>query len=77
MTEAQVHPATSASAPEGFLTQLDNPNGNEHPTGLGSSTGNIFKFHSHLNLLVLRSFHYLMQVTAVYGGLPPYPISGP
>lgn len=39
MTEAQVHPATSASAPEGFLTQLDNPNGNEHPTGLGSSTG--------------------------------------
>ena len=45
-----MHPATSASAPEGFLTQLDNPNGNEHPTGLGSSTGNTFQFPLYLNL---------------------------
>lgn len=33
MTEAQVHPASSASAPEGFLPSQDNPNANEHPTG--------------------------------------------
>lgn len=33
MTEAQVHPASSASAPEGFLQSQDNPNGNEHSTG--------------------------------------------
>lgn len=28
MTEAQVHPASSVSAPEGFLTQSDGSNGN-------------------------------------------------
>lgn len=32
MTEAQVHPASSASAPEGFLNPQDNPNGNENST---------------------------------------------
>ena len=32
MTEAQVQPASSASAPEGFLTSQDNPNGNEYST---------------------------------------------
>lgn len=37
MTEAQVHPATSMSAPEGFLTQPDNPNGNDHL--VANSTG--------------------------------------
>lgn len=33
MTEAQVHPASSASAPEGFLNPQDNPNGNENSIG--------------------------------------------
>nr|CAH0100478.1 unnamed protein product [Daphnia galeata] len=32
MTEAQVHPASSASAPEGFLNPQDNPNGNDNLT---------------------------------------------
>lgn len=34
MTEAQVHPASSASAPEGFLATQDNPNGNDHSTSM-------------------------------------------